>query len=373
MGSAPHDDEDGISDEEKSDSDPKEAYTAVRSVVSIPKQAAEEAQENPKVAELKERLINAYPRLFSGVTNKNPPDRGTFGTARIRLKPNPKIYRHREYQLQGDRAESMKKLLAEFIERGWIEPSDSEWASPAFIVPKKEKGEWRLVVDYRGLNEQTEHDSYSLPLIDTILQKQQKKRIFTVLDLKHGYYQMPLHPDSRPCTGMSTPLGPMQWKVVPMGAKNGNAAFQRMMDDLPGPVRDCADPFVDDIIIRSGTEDMTEDELIEAHEKDLRRVLSEPDKHNMVCKPTKASLFVREVEFAGHVVGHGQRRPMPGKLASLHHWENPQTISELRSFMGFCNYYSGYVRMYAELSGPLHKMLQVGKFDGWKGSKKKLA
>ena len=267
----------------------------------------------------------------------------------------------------------MKKLLAEFIERGWIEPSDSEWASPAFIVPKKEKGEWRLVVDYRGLNEQTEHDSYSLPLINSILQKQQKRRTFTVLDLKHGYHQMPLYPDSRPCTAMSTPLGPMQWKVVPMGAKNGNAAFQRMMEDLLGPVRGCADPFVDDIIIGSGTEDMTEDELIEAHEKDLRRVLSELDKHNMVCKPTKASLFVKEVEFAGHVVGHGQRRPMPGKLASLHHWEKPQTISELRSFMGFCNYYSGYVRMYAELSGPLHKMLQVGKFIGRKGSKKKLA
>ena len=286
---------------------------------------------------------------------------------------DPKIYRHREYQLQGDLAEAMKKLLAEFIERGWIEPSDSEWASPAFIVPKKEKGEWRLVVDYRGLNEQTEHDSYSLPLIDTILQKQQKKRIFTVLDLKHGYHQMPLHPDSRPCTAMSTPLGPMKWKVVPMGAKNGNAAFERMMEDLLGPVRDCADPFVDDIIIGSGTENMTEDELIEAHEKDLRRVLSELDKHNMVCKPTKASLFVKEVEFAGHVVGHGQRRPMPGKLASRHHWEKPQTISELRSFMGFCNYYSGYVPMYAELSGPLHKMLQVGKEDGRKGSKKKPA
>ena len=303
VGSAPHDNEDGISDEEKSDSDPEEAYTAVRSVVSIPKQAAEEAQESPKVAELKERLINAYPRLFSGVANKNPPDRGRFGTAKIKLKPNPKIYRHREYQLWGDRAEAMRTLLAEFIERGWIEPSDSEWASPAFIVPKKEKGEWRLVVDYRGFNEQTEHDSYSLPLIDTILQKQQKKRIFTVLDLKHGYHQMPLHPDSRPCTAMSTPLGPMQWKVVPMGAKNGNAALQRMMEDLLGPVRN--DPFVDDNIIRSGTEDMTEDELIEAHEKDLRPVLSELDKHNMVCKPTKASLFVKEVEFAGHVVVHG--------------------------------------------------------------------
>ena len=210
VGRAAHDDEDGISDEEKLDSDPEEAYTTVRSVGSIPNQAAEEAQESSRVAELKERLINAYPRLFSGVANKNPPDRGRFGTAGIKLKPNPKIYRHWEYQLQGDWAEAMKKLLAEFIQRGWIEPSDSEWASRAFILPKKEKGEWRLVVDYRGLNEQAEHDSYSLPLIDTILQKQQKKRIFSVLDLKHGYHHMPLHPDSRPCTAMSTPLGPMQ-------------------------------------------------------------------------------------------------------------------------------------------------------------------
>ena len=194
-----------------------------------------------------------------------------------------------------------------------------------------------------------------------------------MLDLKHGYHQMPLHQDSRPCTAMSTPLGPMQWKVVPMGAKNGNAVFQRMMEDLLGPVRDCVDPLVDDIIIGPGTEDMTEDELIAAHEKDLRKLLDELDKHSMVSKPTKASLFVREVDFAGHVVGHGQRRPMPGKLAALHHWERPQTISELRPFMGFCNYYSGYVRMYAELSAPLHKMLQVGKFDGCKGSKKMLA
>ena len=111
VGSAPHDDEDGISDGKKSDSDPEEAYTTVRSVVSIPKQAAEEAQENPKVAELKERLINAYPRLFRGVANKNPPDHGRFGTARIKLKQNPKIYRHQEYQLQGNRAEAMKELL----------------------------------------------------------------------------------------------------------------------------------------------------------------------------------------------------------------------------------------------------------------------
>ena len=54
---------------------------------------------------------------------------------------------------------------------------------------------------------------------------------------------------------------------------------------------------------------------------------------------------------------------MPGKLAPLTHWEGLKTISELRSFMGFCNFFSGCVPMYAELSGPLHKMLQAVKLD----------
>ena len=107
-----------------------------------------------------------------------------------------------------------------------------EWASPCFVVPKKVADEWRLVVHYRGLNAQTQHDSYTLPLIEDMLQKQHRRRIFTVIDLKHGYHQMPLAEKSRACTAMSTPLGPLQWKVMPMGVTNGNAAFQRMLENL---------------------------------------------------------------------------------------------------------------------------------------------
>ena len=170
--------------------------------------------------------------LCSGVANKNPPDGGRFVTARIKLQPSPKVYRHRQYQLQGERAGAMKRLVKKFIEHRWIEPSDREWASAAFIALKKEKGKWRLIVDYRGWNEQTEHDSYSLPLVDTILQEG----------------------DFRACTAMSTLLSCMQWKVVPMGVKNGNVVFQRMMENLLGHMQDCADPFVDDIIVGSGKE-----------------------------------------------------------------------------------------------------------------------
>ena len=48
---------------------------------------------------------------FVVFANKNPPHRGKYGTAKIKLKPNPKNYRHQEYQLHGERAEAMKKLL----------------------------------------------------------------------------------------------------------------------------------------------------------------------------------------------------------------------------------------------------------------------
>ena len=114
---------------------------------------------------------------------------------------------------------------------------------PCFVVPKKVAGEWRLVVDYRGSNAQTQPDSYTLPLIEDMLQKQHRRRIFTVIDLKHGYHQMPLAEQCPACTAMSTPLGPLQWKVMPMGVTNGTAAFQRKLENLLEPVRDCADPF----------------------------------------------------------------------------------------------------------------------------------
>ena len=266
--------EERMTDEEMSESDTEESYTAIRSVVTVGTAAAQEARESPRVYALRGRLVKNYWRLFSGVANKNPPDRGRLGTARKKLRPNPKVSEHRGYQLQGERKEAMKMLLKEFIERGCIEPLDSQWASPAFIVPKKEKGEWRLVVEHRGLNEQTEHDSYSLPFIDTILQTQARQHIFTLLHLKHGHHQMPLQEDSRACTARSTPLCPMQWKVVLMRTKKGNAVLQRMMEDLLGPVIDCADPFPDEIIIGSGTVDMSEDEFVKAHETDLRRVLT---------------------------------------------------------------------------------------------------
>ena len=263
----------------------------------------------------------------------------------------------------------MEKILRDFIERGWLEPCHTEWASPCFVVPKKVAGEWRLVVDYRGLNAQTQRDSHTLPLIEDRMQKQHLRRIFTVIGLKHGYHQMPLAGESGACTAMSTPLGPLQWNVMPLGVTNGNAAFQGMLENLLKPVRDCADPLVDDVIIASVDPSMSYEELLEAYERDVTRVLDLLVWDKLTGSSDKATIAVNEVVFAGHVVGNGQRKPIPGKVAAIEHLEKPRTVSGLRAYFGFCNYYSGYIKMYAEYAAPMTTMLKGNREETKKGSK----
>ena len=169
------------------------ATPQVSSVVEVPSKAKAESDECPKIQALRARLKQKYgDTFFSGKLVLPPPVRGPYGEAEIRLRPDPRVYRHREFALRSKRREAIEKILREFIDRGSLEPCHSEWASPCFVVPKKVAGEWWLVVDYRGLNAQTQHDSYTLPLIEDMVQKQFRRRIFTVIDLKHGYHQMPL-------------------------------------------------------------------------------------------------------------------------------------------------------------------------------------
>ena len=85
-------------------------------------------------------------------------------------------------------AESLKKLIDQLIEDGKIEEWVSEWNSPSFHVAKKESGKWRLVDDFRALNDVTITDAHPMPLIQPNLNKQGKCRVWLVLDMKDGYH-----------------------------------------------------------------------------------------------------------------------------------------------------------------------------------------
>ena len=102
--------------------------------------------------------------------------------------------------------------------------------------------------------------------------------------MKDGYHQVPLKESHRYLTCTSTPRGTMQWKVLVMGLKNGNAIFQRVMEDVLRPF-DFADAYVDDVIIGSTGE--THEDVLTNHDKALRRVLNALKETSLVADPRK--------------------------------------------------------------------------------------
>ena len=131
---------------------------------------------SPEVELMRKRILADYERdVFSGEVclrpgQEHPKVRGTerFGFAKLDLYPNAKPKSVKPIRLVGERAAAEQEIVEDILARGWIEPCPaSEWASNGFVVPKKEKGKWRLVVDYRQLNDATLPDAHPLPSLKT--------------------------------------------------------------------------------------------------------------------------------------------------------------------------------------------------------------
>ena len=177
--------------------------------------------------------------------------RSGWDFGKLDLYPNAKPKSVKPIRLVGERAAADQEIVEDSLARGWIEPCPaSKWASNSFVVPKKEKGKWRVVVDYRQLNEATLPDAHPLPLIENILGSQSKHKIFTIVDLIKGFHQMSIHPESLAKTAMNLAGKQYQWCVMPMGIKNEPAIFQRVMEQVLEGL-DCADVHIDHITIGS--------------------------------------------------------------------------------------------------------------------------
>ena len=119
-----------------------------------------------------------------------------------------------------------------------------------------------------------------------------------------------------------------------MGVASGNTAFQRMLESLLEPVRNCADPFVEDVIIGPGDPSTSHAVLLEADERDITRVLDLLVRHKHTGCSDKATIAVSLVAFTSHVVGSGQPKPIHGKVAAIEQSEKPKVVSDLRGIHG---------------------------------------
>ena len=122
----------------------------------------------------------------------------------------------------------VKRLLKENI----IEPSKSPWRAPVLITTN-ENHKKRMVVDYsQTINRYTQLNTYPLPLIDEMVSDITKYRIFSTLDLRSAYHQIPIKLEEKPYTALEGCGRLYQFRRIPFGVTNGIANFQRVIDEI---------------------------------------------------------------------------------------------------------------------------------------------
>ena len=90
-----------------------------------------------------------------------------------------------------------------------------------------------MVVDYsRTINCFTQLDAYPMSRIHDLVHKMAKYRIFSKIDLKSAYYQVPLRDSEKHYTAFEADGQLFQFNRVPFGLTNSVAAFQRVMDSI---------------------------------------------------------------------------------------------------------------------------------------------
>ncbi|KAL8431194.1 hypothetical protein Efla_000139 [Eimeria flavescens] len=149
----------------------------------------------------------------------------------IPLYTDAEPVRKSPYGLQPPELHHVELCIQQWLSNGWIRPSCSSWAFPVFFVSKK-NGEPRLVVGYRGPDSQTQPDKLPMPLIDVLIDKMSKSRVFSRLDLRKGFYQIHMADGDTFKTSFSSPVGLFEWTVMPISLINAPASLQRVRSEL---------------------------------------------------------------------------------------------------------------------------------------------
>lgn len=241
--------------------------------------------------------------------------------------------------------------LNELLRQHFIEKSTSQYASPLILVPKK-GGKVRICVDYRKLNAKTTREIYPMPRIDDTLDRLHGAEIFSSLDLKSGYWQVPVAEADRHKTAFITKYGLYQWTSMPFGLCNAPATFQRLMDAiLQGLNWQCCLVYLDDVIIYS--KDINE------HGKHLEQVFAALSKANLRLNAAKCNFAKEELRYLGHMISAKGIHPDSAKTDPLNQLPNPKNVHDVRALLGMLGYYRRFIRNFATIAEPLTRLLKA--------------
>jgi hypothetical protein len=261
----------------------------------------------------------------------------------IKTEGDP-IYQ-RAYRAPLSKRKVIEETVDEMLKQDIIEPSNSPWASPVTLVAKKD-GSSRFCVDYRKLNTMTTKDKYPLPHIQDIFDTVGKGKVFSVLDLRSGYWQLPVAAEDRFKTAFTCHVGQFQYKRVSFGLVNGPSYFQRAVHQVFAPyLGRFVLIYIDDIVLYSDSE--------EEHVEHLRKVFECLSKHNLQLKMTKCSFMQPSVDLLGFRISGEGIAPLEEKVKAINDLPAPKNVKGVRSFLGLTNYYRQCVPSYANIAEPI--------------------
>lgn len=275
----------------------------------------------------------------------------------IHTKNDIPIYR-KSYRYPEVHKKEVRSQVDEMLKQGIIRPSNSPYSAPIWVVSKKPdasgKQKWRLVVDYRCLNEITVDDKFPIPNIEDIFDKLGRAQYFTTLDLAKGFHQVEIEENDIKKTAFSTDSGHYEFTRMPFGLKNAPATFQRLMNSvLSEYLGSICLVYLDDIIIFSTS--LTE------HIDSIRKIFKKLQDFNLKVQLDKSEFLKKETEFLGHIVTTEGIKPNPNKIDAIIKYELPKTNRQIKSFLGITGYYRKFIRDYSKIAKPMTKYLKKGQ------------
>ena len=175
------------------------------------------------------------------------------------------------------------------------------------MVPKGETGKFRLVGNYRVLNQQTIPDLYPTPSVQHLLYRLHGSTIFSKIDLVRAYHQIPLSSESRKKTAIICPLGLFEYIFLPFGLRNASSTFQRFIDQVCHGLTHVI-PYIDDIIFSANEDD---------HLVHLQELFERLDQYGIVVNPTKSLFGQPEITFLGHAMCKEGVKPTKEKVDAI--------------------------------------------------------
>ncbi|XP_074301470.1 uncharacterized protein LOC141632863 [Silene latifolia] len=272
-------------------------------------------------------VVSEYEDVFPYELPGIPPERDIEFA--INLVPGIGPIAKALYRMAPVELKELKKQLDEMIEKGFIRPSASSWGAPVLFVKKKD-GSMRLCIDYRELNRVTIKNKYSLPGINDLFDQLRGAGVFSKIDLRSDYHQIPVKETDIPKTAF-------------IFMDQMNRTFREVLDQ-------CVVVFIDDILIYSKDES--------EHKVHLHVILDILRRQKWYAKFSKCEFWLKEVSFLGHIISKEGVMVDPSKVEAVLEWKSPTNVSEIRSFLGLVGYYRRFVNDFSKVARPMTQLLK---------------